>query len=276
MHPDEGLVRVRLPNGLTVAGLTEPDTLSVYHDVFEERCYLRHGVTLREGDTILDVGANTGLFALWLNTVLSRARVYCFEPVPAIHETLVLNLKEHDKLGAEAINAGLSNQPGDASFTFYPHFSNASTMFPDKSERMAQNGREWVISQAPTLHAPLGQIISWLPDWAQSAIAETVRRYHMRGSRVRCKLTTLSAFLCQRGIERVDLLKIDAERSESLILAGLREADWTRVRQMVIEVHDGEEATRATLEMLRARGFRAEAEPNPAMPALSLVYAVRR
>jgi FkbM family methyltransferase len=275
MHADEGLVRVRLPNGMSVAGLTEPDTLSVYYEIFENRCYRQHGITLTEGDTILDVGANTGLFALWLNTVLSRARVYCFEPVPAIHEALVLNLDEHDRLQTEAINAGLSNQAGDANFVYYPHFSNASTMFPDKSERMAQNGREWVISQAPALPVPLGPIISWLPAWAQSAIAETVRRYHMRGSRVRCKLTTLSAFLRQRGIERVDLLKIDAERSESLVLAGLAEADWPRIRQIVMEVHDGEQATRDALELLRARGFRAEAEPNPAMPGLSLVYAVR-
>jgi hypothetical protein len=51
---------VHLPNGLTVYGLSANDTVMVYRDIFEDACYRRHGVTITDGDCILDVGANTG------------------------------------------------------------------------------------------------------------------------------------------------------------------------------------------------------------------------
>lgn len=267
--------RVRLPNGMTVAGLTETDTLSVYRDLFEDDCYRRYGVTVNDGDSVIDVGANTGLFALWLNGVVSRARLFCFEPVPAVYDVLVRNLQAHDRLGTVAVNAGLSDQEGTAAFTYYPLFSNASTMFPDRSARTAREAREWVIGQTPSLPGPLPWVVGLFPRWLKVAIAEGVRRYNLSGRRVRCRLTTLSAVLRERNIERVDLLKIDAERSEERILAGLDDADWPRIRQIVMEVHDGHEATEAMIRRLHARGFRAEAGPNPALPGLSLVYAVR-
>ena len=58
----------RLPNGLTVHGLCALDTGLVYRDIFEEG-YARHGVTVRDGDCVFDVGANTGLFLVYLNQV---------------------------------------------------------------------------------------------------------------------------------------------------------------------------------------------------------------
>ena len=66
-----------------------------------------------------------------------------------------------------------------------------------------------------------------------------------------------------------------AEQSEHQILAGLAEEDWPRIRQTVVEVHGGEEATRAIVELLVQRGYHTAVEPNPAIPALSLVYGVR-
>ena len=52
-----------------------------------------------------------------------------------------------------------------------------------------------------------------------------------------CELRTLSDVIDEHGVERIDLLKIDAEKSELDILLGLRDEHWPRVRQMVLEVH---------------------------------------
>ncbi len=41
-----------------------------------------------------------------------------------------------------------------------------------------------------------------------------------------------------QGLERVDLLKIDVERAELDVLHGVRQQDWPRIRQVVLEVHD--------------------------------------
>lgn len=36
--------------------------------------YLRHGVAVREGDVVVDVGANVGLFGLYLDQVMAISR----------------------------------------------------------------------------------------------------------------------------------------------------------------------------------------------------------
>jgi len=43
------------------------------YEIFEDQCYLRHGIRLQDGATVVDIGANIGLFSLF---VMSR----CKEP----------------------------------------------------------------------------------------------------------------------------------------------------------------------------------------------------
>ncbi len=41
-------------------------TRFIYEEIFVRRCYCRHGIRVRDGDTVIDAGANVGLFALFL------------------------------------------------------------------------------------------------------------------------------------------------------------------------------------------------------------------
>jgi FkbM family methyltransferase len=266
----------RLPNGHAVYGLSQDDTLGIYREIFDDRCYRRHGVTICDGDCVLDVGANTGLFVLYLNTLCSRARIFAFEPVPAIFGVLRRNIKAHNHLDVRLFNVGLSSRSGSAAFAYYPRFSQASTMYPDRSARAARRDQDYLISQLHSLPWPLPFVLSRFPSAIQHAIAERVRRYYLHRQSVTCNLWTLSAFLREWNIGVVDLLKIDAEQSEHDILAGLDEGDWSAIRQVVVEVHQGEEATRAIVALLSRHGFRTAIDPNPAMPGLDLVYGTRR
>lgn len=56
-----GQARHRLPNQLTIAHLNPYETDYVYTEIFGDRCYMKHGITLRPGDTVIDIGANIGL-----------------------------------------------------------------------------------------------------------------------------------------------------------------------------------------------------------------------
>ena len=38
----------------------------IYDEIFVRPCYIRHGVRVRNGDTVIDAGANVGLFTLFL------------------------------------------------------------------------------------------------------------------------------------------------------------------------------------------------------------------
>ncbi|MFO0929701.1 MAG: FkbM family methyltransferase [Gemmataceae bacterium] len=273
LHRPRG--RYRLPNGMSVYGLSWSDTLNVYRDIFESDCYRRHGITVRDGDCVLDVGANTGLFVLFLNTLCRRAQVFAFEPIPAIFEVLTRNVRAHDRLGTTVINAGLADHDGEVRFTYYPRFSNASTMYPDQSDERARMGRAYILDQVPTLPRPLPSLIGLCPAWLKQAGAEVIRRYHLRGQPVTCRVQTLSGFLRERAVQQVDLLKIDAEGSERAILAGIEEAHWDRIRQLVMEVHDGASETQRIQKQLEGRGFATAVGHNPALPSLSIVYAVR-
>ena len=53
---------------------------------------------------------------------------------------------------------------------------------------------------------------------------------------VTARLRTLSSVIADEGIQTVDLLKVNVEKSELDVLRGLTEADWKKVRQLVIEV----------------------------------------
>jgi FkbM family methyltransferase len=266
---------LRLPNGLSVDSLNDNDTLMVYRDIFEDDCYRRHGVTIADGDCVLDVGANTGLFILYLNEILGDARIYAFEPVPATFGVLRRNMARHNHLAIELFNVGLSRRSGPAAFTHYPRMSNASTMYPDDSARAAQRGRDYVIGRIGDLPRPLACSLALLPMPLKNFVAERVRKYYLKIQAVTCELRTLSEFMAEHRIPRIDLLKIDAERSEQPILAGLAEDDWPKIRQLVVEVHEGDEATSSMVDLLRGRGFRTAAEPNPTFSSLALVYATR-
>jgi FkbM family methyltransferase len=264
-----------LPNGQEVYGLNFKDTLMVYRDIFEDDCYRRHGVTIEDGDCIFDVGANTGLFVLYLNQICARADVYAFEPLPATFQVLERNVATRNKLAVRLFNVGLSDRSGSADFVYYPRLSNASTMFPDDPARVAQQGREYVLSQIDTLPWPHNKIAHWLPSMIQNLIADQIAKHYLKQETVRCELWSLADFLRGHDIDEIDLLKLDAEHSEQLILAGLGDKDWAKIRQAVVEVHGGDAATQGIVDLFSSRGFRAIAEPNPALPTLSLVYATR-
>lgn len=264
-----------LPNGLTVFGLNQNDTLSVYRGIFEDDCYRMHGVTIKDGDCILDVGANTGLFIVFLNNLDVNARVFAFEPAPATFEVLSRNIAMHNKLPVRIFNVGMGRANGQASFTYYPRFSNASTFYPDDSPEGVARGRQYVIDQIPTLRWPLRALCNILPGPIQQFVAERVRRYYLKKEVVTCRIMNLSEFLREHAIDRVDLLKLDAEQSEDDILAGIAEEDWPKIRQIVVEVHGGPDHTRRLADLLTARGFRASTDINLVMPTLGMVYGVR-
>ena len=54
----------------------------------------------------------------------------------------------------------------------------------------------------------------------------------------RCDVATLSSILRTEQVAVVDLLKVDAEGMEGEVLLGVDRADWPRIRQVVVEVHD--------------------------------------
>lgn len=55
-------------------------TLYVYKEIFVDRCY--DVVVDRPNPVVLDIGANTGLFALRMKQLFPSSRIICYEPFP--------------------------------------------------------------------------------------------------------------------------------------------------------------------------------------------------
>lgn len=266
----------QLANGLSVYYVSKMDTDLVYQEIFEHDVYRRHGITISNGDCIVDVGANTGLFLLFLNQICTSARVVAIEPIPDIFAVLQSNLAAHNHLDISAINVGLSSTSGATEFTYFPRISCASTMYPDDSVEEAIRGEQYILSRFEELpNRFLSRILTAMPMFMKLAVAKVVRRYYAKRKVIRCELRTLSELFREFEIEKLDLLKLDAERSEFDILRGIGDDDWGKIRQAVVEVHEGDQACQQVVAILEAKGFGVDVDHNPEFSNIHMLYAKR-
>ncbi|HYN22193.1 MAG TPA: amino acid adenylation domain-containing protein, partial [Thermoanaerobaculia bacterium] len=257
----EGQSFHELPDGTVVAHRNRSETEFLYHEIFEEGEYFRHGIELRDGDCVFDVGANIGLFSLLAGRT-ADVRIHAFEPIPPLVETLRINAELHG-LDVRIYDCGLSDEEQTVELTYYPHVSLISGRHSDPVEER-EVVRAFLLSQA-----------------GESALSseqmEELLDQRLRSERVAGRMRTLSGVLAEQGIDRVDLLKIDVEKSEMEVLGGVREEDWPKVRQVVVEVHaEGDRLDRAT-GLLRRHGFEVFVEQEPALAGSGFynVYARR-
>lgn len=251
-----------LPNGMAVRFVNRNETSFIYREIFEDRAYLQHGVELRAGDVVFDVGANIGLFTLF--AAEAGATVYSFEPVPQIFERLQANISLY-AADAQAFPCGLAADPGEAEFTFYPNVAMMSGRYADLDDE-----RDLARSDLRR------QIVAEQADLSPADI-EALLDERLRGEPVSCQLRTVSEVIAEQGVERIDLLKIDVEKSERDVLAGIRAEDWPRIRQVVIEVQDRGGRLREIEDLLRDHGYEVVVEQESLMSATDVynVYARR-
>jgi FkbM family methyltransferase len=82
-----------LRNGLIVHHGPGDSPLFIFNEIFRQRCYTRRGFYRpHPGDTVMDLGANIGLFALYLQARAPGIRVHCFEPATQTRRRLEHNL----------------------------------------------------------------------------------------------------------------------------------------------------------------------------------------
>ena len=239
----DGRPRYRLPNGMMVTYVTEFQVGQGYREIFEDEGYLRHGVTLRDGACVFDVGANIGFFSLFVHQRCRGARVFAFEPFPDTFAALRANVELYG-LDVRLFNRGAADRPGRAEFAFHPNAPGLSGRSAGTPEDLGEN-RSLILDWLEATGA--GKALA--PGQLDEVLAE-----YLRVERVPVELVTLSDVIREQGVERIDLLKVDAEKSEADILAGLSEEDWAKIDQVVLEVH-GEALLARVLQMLAAHGF---------------------
>ena len=233
-----------LPNGLVVAHLNKNETEFIYQEIWEDQTYLKNGIAINAGDCIFDVGANIGLFTLWASQMSQDVSIYAFEPIPPIFELLRFNTEIYGS-NVKLFDCGLSSKSKIEKFTYYPHISGMSGRLADANEE-----REVVKS----LLLKQQEMEANQTALSNSEIDELLIE-RLESQQYNCHLRTISDVLQEHAIERIDLLKIDVEKSELDVLSGIRGGDWHKIHQVVIEVHDIDDRLEKIAALLRNRGY---------------------
>jgi len=241
-----GLSRHLMPDGRTVASLNKYETAYLYQEIFNDLAYRRHGVRVLKGDTVIDIGANIGLFTLFASGEAENVRVISVEPSPVVLPILKANIALHAP-GGTVIEAGASNAAGTARFTAYRNSSVFSSF--DADEGADEEAIRQVIRNS--LEA-MGQDDERL---LEEAVEEMIQG-RLDAEEFDCTLVSVSDIIREHGLTRIDLLKIDAEKSEDAILAGIEDAHWALIDQVIIEVHlQGGRSDAHVVELLEGHGF---------------------
>ena len=260
--------RCVLPNGLEIVHLNQYETDYLYKEIFEDQCYLRNGVCLQDGDTVVDIGANIGLFSLFVMSRCANPKIYAFEPAPVVYDLLKANCNAYGS-NVRAVNLGVSDHPKTATFTYYEKSSVFSGFYSDETE------------DGDAIRAVVRNMLNGL-----SVAGESVEGYvneltadRVRGKPHECRLTSVSDIIRDNRIDKIDLLKIDAEKSELDIIKGIEDRDWPKIHQIVIEIHDRtEESVKQIGNLLFEKGFRCAVERETLLDHAGLynLYATRR
>jgi amino acid adenylation domain-containing protein/FkbM family methyltransferase len=262
--------RYDLPNGMTLFYLNRSETDFMYHEIFEEQAYLKHGITLEDGACVFDVGANIGLFSLFVHRVCKNAGIYAFEPIPSIYELLQVNTSIYGG-NIKIYECGLGGEEKEVEFTYYPHVSILSGRFA-KIEEEQEAVRAYIFSHEPRDTG----------DGADGGLAEFQVNELLRDrlSSITCTrpLKTLSGIIREKGIEKIDLLKINVEKSEKDVLSGIAEQDWPRIRQLAVEVHDVGGRLDEVVQLLKRHRYDVAVEQEEVMgnTAFYHVFAISR
>jgi FkbM family methyltransferase len=266
--------RYKLPNGMVIAHHGSFQTSVIYKEIFEDEMYLKHGISFNEGDCVFDVGANIGLFTLFVAQNCENVKIYAFEPIPPNFELLRTNLALQG-VDAKLFECGLSSKDEVATFTFYPQAAGMSGHFAnvEGGKRSTQAiVSDWLQRVVP------GNDAAILPE----AELDQLLDEYFQAEQYSCRLRTLSDIIRENEIEQIDLLKIDVEGSEFDVLGGIREGDWQKIKQIVLEVHSRDLLERIT-SLLEAHGynvavdesFAIEQSRNGSDVHVSMLYALQ-
>jgi FkbM family methyltransferase len=246
---------VVFPTGLAVNGATDVDVrnYALVADYFDAH------IDIDPGMTVIDVGANIGLFSI---EVLQRTggavRLLAFEPARAPFAHLRRNLSELFPGADVTVRcAALAERPGDAEFYYRPLASPLSSLAPHAAMDSRALAAGVLRPDAPPAYRglvpewirhvpdPLAvRLVAFVLDVAQSTVLPT-----------RCAVTTLSEVIREHALDRVELLKVDVEGAELDVLRGIEENDWPRIGAVVAEVHDTGGRVRAVRSLLEGHGL---------------------
>lgn len=184
--PYRGLVKIEVTPGHSFRIVARGGHIE--NSLFWEGTYGHEAVTMRrwteqarDSKVVLDIGANSGVFALTA-AAMGATQVHAFEPLPRIYEILRENFASNSFPSLNAWQYAVSDEPGEAEL-FDPGGD-----APTSASLSSQFSHSHFCDGLPTIRVPV---------------------------------TSVDVFCAERGIGQVDLIKIDVEGHEEFALRGM-------------------------------------------------------
>lgn len=231
-------------------GMNGRETSFLYREIFEARCYTSDELRLPVCPTIVDVGANIGMFAAFARSEWPDSRIWCYEPVPEVAVLLRANFEDHPDV--TIIEAAVEAASGSVTMTFFPKNSILSTIGGDEKRirnNIAHNADQWTRVEG---------------NGERRLDAQKVADKLVTPERVEVNAIGIADVIGQH--ERVDLLKIDVEGHEGTIIGALQPDMAERVSAIALEPDLTEESIVAISERLVSLGYRIAAGRECARP----------
>ena len=106
-----------------------PTAPALIKEIFSDNYkILEKGLTFRDGDVILDIGANEGMFSIMMAKLFPHTRIVALEPVPRTFYQMIRNIGLNG-MNITALNIGVGAERGIQNLVVSKEFSGGSTGF---------------------------------------------------------------------------------------------------------------------------------------------------
>lgn len=246
----------RLPNGWTVEEVSRSETDFLFGEIVRDATYYSPRVQMEHG-TVVDVGANIGLFSLYAHQTWPVSRLIAIEAIPDVREVLRRNVGHIPGIVIPDVAAGAGED--EFEFVYYPEYSMMSGRQANPTDDFALV-RQFAEQQ--------------LGDDADADVMrhlDDVLRPRFEPEPRLVRTLALAEICAQAGVAGIDLLKVDVEGDELAVLEGLGDVN---VRHAVIEVDSRRSSPAAIREALESRGLEVvEVAPESVQSPLSFLFA---
>lgn len=217
---------IELSNGIRLHAPKDSLIAVLLYEVFLKEEYRPdHRFSIRRGDTVIDIGANIGVFTVWASKQNSPGRIFSVEPVRANVSVLRKNILSNKLENVKVLRLAVTGKNTRFLDIFLNVQGGAHTSLKPKDIGLSES--------------------------------------EFLGRKERVPAISLDALFKKLRIERCDFLKIDCEGGEYGILKDASSETMKKIRRIAMEYHSAGrgESVNTLRRQLQSHGFAVAIRP---------------